>query len=130
VILIDTSVWIDHLRAGEPELAGCLEAGLVLMHPFVAGELACGNLRNREEVLGLLDRLPRAPVATDAEVRLFIEQHALMGGGLGYVDMHLLASAALASPARFWTKDRRLAAAASVALGEPRHSDPDERGRL
>lgn len=130
MILVDTSVWIGHLRAGEPELAGRLEAGLVLMHPFVTGELACGNLRNREEVLGLLDRLPRAPVATDAEVRLFIEQHALMCRGLGYVDMHLLASAALASPARFWTKDRRLAAAASVVLGKPGDPDLDEHDLL
>lgn len=114
MILVDTAVWIDHFRRGEPELWDALTTGLVLMHPYVVGELACGNLQNRAEILDLLDRLPRAMVATDGEARLFIERHALMGRGLGYVDVHLLASAALTSPARFWTRDRRLASAASA----------------
>lgn len=118
MILVDTSVWIDHFRRGDSQLASLLENGKVIMHPFVLGEIACGNLRNRKSVLTLLDRLPRAPSATDSEVRLFIEGKALMGRGLGYVDVHLLASAVLASRAGFVTRDRRLAAAATE-LGLP-----------
>ena len=111
MILVDTSVWIDHLRGGDARLAALLEAGRVLSHPFVIGELACGNLRNRAEVLTLLHELPRAVAATDAEVLAFIETHTLMGRGIGYLDAHLLAAAAL-SAARLWTRDRRLATAA------------------
>ncbi|HKI98262.1 MAG TPA: type II toxin-antitoxin system VapC family toxin, partial [bacterium] len=99
MILVDTSVWIDHLRKGTPALAALLEEGQVLMHWFVLGELACGNLRNREEVLRLLGELAMAPSVTDAEARAFIERHALMGKGIGYIDVHLLASTALAAPA-------------------------------
>ena len=113
MILIDTSVWIDHLRRNDARLASELEDGRVLMHPFVVGELACGNLANRQEVLGLLRRLPPAPVASDEEALHFLETHSLMGRGLGYVDIHLLASATLAAPAAFRTRDRRLAAAAA-----------------
>jgi len=113
VILVDTSVWIDHLRSGETALAAALEDGRVLMHPFVLGELACGNLENRDEVLELLGDLPVAPTATDPEVLGLIERRALMGRGIGYVDVHLLASAALADVGRLWTRDRRLAAVAS-----------------
>jgi len=112
VILVDTSVWIDHLRSGEPKLATALEGGRVLMHPHVIGELACGNLENREELLKLLGDLPAAPTATDSEVLGLIERRALMGRGIGYVDVHLLASAALSDVGRLWTRDRRLAAAA------------------
>lgn len=112
MILVDTSVWVDHLHSGEPALATALEGGRVLMHPFVLGELACGNLTNRDEVLRLLGVLPAAPTATDPEVRSFIERRALMGRGIGYIDVHLLASAALAGVARLWTRDRRLAAVA------------------
>jgi predicted nucleic acid-binding protein len=79
---------------------------------FVLGELACGNLHNREAVLRLLQDLPQAPLASDAEVLFFIERHRLMGRGMGYIDAHLLAATALAAPARLWTRDRRLAAAA------------------
>jgi len=113
VILVDTSVWIDHLRSGEPELAAVLDGGQVLMHPFVLGELACGNLKNRGEVLRLLDDLPAAPTATDPEVLGLTERRLLMGRGIGYVDVHLLASAALDDVARLWTRDRRLAAVAA-----------------
>jgi predicted nucleic acid-binding protein len=113
VILVDTSVWIDHLRSGEPALATALEGGRVMMHPFVLGELACGNLQNRREVLRLLNALPAAPTATDPEALDFIERRALMGRGLGYIDVHLLASTALAADARMWTRDRRLAAVAA-----------------
>ena len=88
-------------------------AGRVLVHPFVIGELACGNLKNRREVLDLLARLPAAPVATHAEALDFLERRSLMGRGIGLVDVHLLASAALASPARLWTRDRRLATVAA-----------------
>lgn len=93
MILVDTSVWIDHLRAGDEGLIALLSGNQVLTHPFVIGELACGNLANRREVLRLLGDLPKAPVATHAEVLFFIEQHALMGRGIGYVDAHLIAAA-------------------------------------
>jgi predicted nucleic acid-binding protein len=108
VILVDTSVWIDHLRSGEPALVTALEGGQVLMHPYVLGELACGNLKNRREVLRLLGDLPSAPTATDPEVLDFIERRALMGRGIGYIDVHLLASTVLEGVARLWTRDRRL----------------------
>lgn len=109
MVLVDTSVWIDHLRKGDAALRSALEAGQVLMHPFVLGELACGNLNNRADLLSLLRDLPPAPVATDAEVLGFIDRHRLMGRGIGYLDVHLLASATLAAPARMWTRDKRLA---------------------
>ena len=80
MILVDTSVWVDHLRAGAPALAVALEQGSVLMHPFVLGELACGNLKNRGEVLRLLGELPAAPMATDPEALNYIERRALMAG--------------------------------------------------
>jgi predicted nucleic acid-binding protein len=113
VILVDTSVWVEHLRRGSVALAGELEAGQVLTHPFVIGELACGTLINRREVLGLLARLPSAPTATNTEALDFLEERGLMGRGIGFIDVHLLASAMLAAPARLWTSDRRLAAIAS-----------------
>lgn len=113
MILVDTSVWMDHLRAGESRLASALNSGSVCIHPFVLGELACGNLRNRREVLSLLSTLPTVPAATEAEALGFIESQALMGRGIGYVDVHLLASAALSATARLWTRDKRLAAVAA-----------------
>jgi predicted nucleic acid-binding protein len=112
VILVDTSVWVDHLRSGNATLASELGAGRVLAHPFVIGELACGTLRNRREVLDLLGRLPSVPMATHVEALAFLERRGLMGRGIGFVDVHLLASAALAAPARLWTRDKRLAAVA------------------
>jgi predicted nucleic acid-binding protein len=127
VILVDTSIWVDHLRAGEPALAQALEQGLVFMHPFVLGELACGNLQNRAEILHLLASLPAAPRATDTEALQFIENRRLMGRGVGYIDVHLLASAVLAGDVRFWTRDRRLAGIAGelrLALQEA----PDSNG--
>ena len=113
MILVDTSVWVDHLRDGAPALAAALDQGSVLMHPFVLGELACGNLKNRGEVLRLLGELPAAPVATDPEALDYIERRALMGRGIGYLDVHLLAAVALAGTARLWTRDKRLAAVAA-----------------
>ena len=111
MILVDTSVWVEHLRHGLPRLATHLQEGEVLIHPWVIGELACGNLRNRSQVLDLLQGLPAATVASDAEVLLLIERDRLMGRGIGYVDAHLLASARL-SHCWLWTQDRRLAAVA------------------
>jgi hypothetical protein len=112
MILVDTSIWIDHLRRGKPRLATALEHGRVWCHDFVVGEVACGTLHGRREVLDLLGRLPRLPRATDDEVLEFVERRELMGRGLGWVDAHLLASAVLEGAARIWTRDRRLAAAA------------------
>jgi predicted nucleic acid-binding protein len=112
MILADTSVWIEHLRGREPRLPEVLETDEILMHPFVVGELACGNLRNRRELLSLWQRLTPATSASHDEVLVFVDQHQLMGRGLGYVDVHLLASAALSS-ARLWTNDRPLIAAAA-----------------
>ena len=112
MILVDTSVWIDHLRQGEPELVRALEAHQVLAHPFVVGELACGNLKDRATFLRWLRALPEAPVATESEALAFIDRRALMGRGIGYLDVHLLASVALAGDATLWTRDKRLGAVA------------------
>lgn len=109
MILADTSVWIEHLRRGEPRLAAALGAGEVLAHPLVIGELAMGNLAQRALVLGALAALPQAVVARHDEVMAFIEQEVLHGRGVGFVDAHLLASARLTPDARLWTRDRRLA---------------------
>jgi predicted nucleic acid-binding protein len=116
MILVDTSVWINHFQKSEPDLTAALNAGQVLTHPFVIGELSCGRLTNRAEVLNLLQSLPRAPVATDAETLLFIERRQLMGHGIGYLDVHLLASVALEGTAALWSHDRGLALIA-VQLG-------------
>jgi predicted nucleic acid-binding protein len=111
VVLADTSVWIQHFRQGQPTLADGLSEGLVLMHPFVSGELACGNLKNRISILSSLHALPSAKLASDREVLQLIEDRRLWGRGLGWVDMHLLASALL-SDCRLWTFDQKLQAAA------------------
>ena len=116
MILADTSVWVDHLRASDKALAALLEAGMVLAHPFVIGELALGNLRQREIVLKALADLPQARVAMDAEVLHFIERHALSGRGIGYIDAHLLAAVKLTAGAELWTNDKRLHGVA-VQLG-------------
>ena len=132
MILVDTSVWIDHLRKDEPALARALDAGLVLVHPFVVGELACGNLKGRAEFLELLRAMPQAPVATDAEALGFIDGRALMRRGIGYLDVHLLASVALAGAATLWSRDQRLAAVArelGLAGGE-QLSEPDRLTKL
>jgi predicted nucleic acid-binding protein len=119
LILVDTSVWVDHLRTGLPRLQATLAAGEVVMHPWVIGELACGNLRHRTELLALLQGLPKATVASDAEVLRLIEQEQLMGRGIGYVDAHLLASARL-TRCWLWSEDRRLAALARhLAVAAP-----------
>ncbi|MGH2840727.1 MAG: type II toxin-antitoxin system VapC family toxin [Solirubrobacteraceae bacterium] len=113
MILVDTSVWIDHLRAGDAILAGLLEDGAVLGHPWVVGELALGNLHRRREVIGLLNGLPQAIAATPAEVLTLVERHELHGRGIGYVDAQLLAATKLTHGAELWSADRRLAGVAS-----------------
>jgi len=112
MILVDTSVWIDHLRTGDATLAALLNSSQAMMHPFVLGELACGNLQQRLELLALLKALPQITVARDDEVLFFIDRHTLMGRGIGYVDAHLLASVALDAGVRLWTRDKRLQALA------------------
>lgn len=113
MILADTSVWVDHLRHGNARLAAWLREGEVAGHPFVTGEIALGHLKRRAEILALLGDLPQAPVAEHQEVLRFVERHELAGSGLGWVDAHLLAAAAL-DRLLLWTLDRRLAAAAST----------------
>ena len=107
MILVDTSVWIHHFRKIDHDLVELLNTGLVACHPFIAGELACGNLANRAEILMLLQALPSTPILEPSEILYFIEENSLMGRGLGYVDIHLLASAILGN-AVLWTADRRL----------------------
>ena len=127
MILVDTSVWVDHLRKGSDRLNSLLLNAAVLVHPFVIVELACGNLHNRKQILNLLGDLPASKVASDQEVLFFIEQNDLMGRGIGYIDAHLLASVSLSSPARLWTVDRQLHKVAAqlglAPLGQS--SDPD-----
>ena len=107
MILVDTSVWVDHLRTGERQMVSLLQTGGVYTHAWVIGGLACGNLANRQEVLGLLRVLPQLTVATDEEALYFIERHQLMGRGIGYIDVHLLAAAAI-HVTQIWTRDKRL----------------------
>lgn len=111
MILVDTSVWIDHLRRGEAGLAARLVEGVVLIHPLIIEELACGRLSPRPEILTLLGVLPRAPVASHAEILAFIENEGLDGAGVGALDVHLLASARLARAA-LWSRDKALAGVA------------------
>ncbi len=108
MILVDTSVWVDHLRAGNRHLARLLEAGQVVTHAFVLGELALGNLSNRQAVLDSLKDLPQVVAATDGEVLAFIESNFIYGRGIGYIDTHLLASVRLTPGSKLWTLDKRL----------------------
>lgn len=111
MILVDTSVWVDHLRRGNARLEALLRDGLVLVHPFVFGELSLGRLKERSEILGLLGAMPEADEASHEEVLEFIDRHELAGSGVGWIDAHLLVSAALGGVS-LWTLDRRLASAA------------------
>jgi predicted nucleic acid-binding protein len=111
VILVDTSVWVEHLRSGLPELEGLLEDGRVHSHPFVVGEIACGNLRQRSAIMEAFDRLPSIEVAGHEEALRLLHGRRLFGSGIGWIDVHLLASALIAD-AQLWTLDRRLASAA------------------
>lgn len=112
MILVDTSVWIDHFRQEDAELQSLLNTGQVLAHPFVTGELALGNLQKRNVVLEALKGLPQAAVATDDEVLRFIDQQTLFGIGIGYIDAHLLAAVRLTHGTLLWTRDKRLLKAA------------------
>lgn len=107
MVLLDTSVWIDHLHRGDARAAALLEQGDVVCHPLVIGELACGSLIRRSEIVGLLEALPQADQATHAEIVGFIDRHRLYGKGLGLIDMHLL-WAATSQTYVLWTRDRRL----------------------
>jgi len=111
MVLIDTSVWIDHFYKTEPDLQELLYQEQVISHPFIIGELACGSMRNRDEILRLLNDLPKASAAEHKEVLFLISEHKLFGKGLGYIDIHLL-SAALLGNYVMWTKDKKLSAIA------------------
>lgn len=115
MILVDTSVWVDHFRRGVSLLEDLLTSGQVATHPFVIGELACGNLARRTEILALLDSLPSLKTASHIEALHLVKAHALHGAGIGWVDVHLLSSALL-NHTPIWTRDRRLNAVAG-ALG-------------
>ncbi len=112
MILVDTDVWIKHLRESDAELIEQLNIGFVACHPFIIGELACSNLGNRTEILALLQALPATPMVESTEILDFIESNSLMGHGLGYVDVHLLSSAILGNVA-LWTLDSQLHEAAT-----------------
>src|SRR4030066_1098762 len=111
MILVDTSVWVSHLRDGNAELANLLNDGRVLCHPWIVGELACGNLKDRAVILSFLQSLPMSTEAEHDEVLSFIENNRLMGEGMGYVDVHLITSAVLMGVS-IWTLDKKLAQAA------------------
>lgn len=113
MILVDTSVWIEHLRNGNPTLSALLDQNHVVIHPWIVGELACGNLRNRSQLLRLWQSLDSIPGINNEEALYFIEQHKLMGRGIGYIDVHLLASVFLEAGTKLWTLDKRLAQIAS-----------------
>ena len=112
MILVDTSVWVDHLRRGDAGVVALLDSASVLAHPFVIGEIACGNLADRMRVIELLQALPMSAVANPDEVLVFIDRQRLYGTGLGYVDVHLLAAVALSPGVKLWTRDKRLRTAA------------------
>ena len=107
-LLVDTSVWVDHLRKHDPLLAEALEDNRVVMHPHILGEISLGSLKDRQTVLSLLENLPQTPTATGREVQIFIERRRLFGRGIGYVDAHLLAAASLAPGLAIWTRDKCL----------------------
>jgi predicted nucleic acid-binding protein len=120
MILVDTTVWVDHLRAGDRTLEGLLDGATVLIHPIVIGEIALGHLSQRQTILHELSRLPKAVTASDSEALEFIDRHQLFGLGIGYIDVHLLASVRLTG-ATLWTRDKRLHdTAALLGLAMPR----------
>jgi len=107
MVLVDTSIWVWHLRQGSPRLHDLLQLSEVACHPFIVGELACGNIQNRNEIISLMQSLPMVDVIEHEEFLHFIENRHLMGKGLGFVDVHLVASALLAN-IPLWTKDKKL----------------------
>ncbi|HMO49225.1 MAG TPA: type II toxin-antitoxin system VapC family toxin [Rubrivivax sp.] len=122
MILVDSSIWIDHIRRADAELRRLLAADEVLSHPFVIGELACGHLRGRAAFLSQMQALPLAVASTHDEARALIERHALAGRGIGWVDVHLLAATLLTQSCALWSRDKRLAATAAElgCLHKPR----------
>jgi predicted nucleic acid-binding protein len=112
MVLVDSSVWIDHIRSSNSHLVSLLKTNSVAVHPLIVGEIACGNLARRAKVLGLLRALPQVAPADEDEVLFFLDRHHLAGKGIGYVDVHLLAAATIAS-IPLWTTDKRLAAVAA-----------------
>jgi predicted nucleic acid-binding protein len=112
MVLVDTSIWIDHFRRGDPQMTALLDRGDVIMHPFVLGELMLGNVPKIAQMIDDLRALPKAIVASTDEVLEFISDRKLSGSGIGYVDVHLLAAAALTPETSIWTRDQRLRAAA------------------
>lgn len=123
MILVDTSIWIDHFRNSDDELVSLLNSGSVLIHPFIVGELALGNLKQRDSILGSLCDLPRINIATNEEVLGFIGRTSLHGMGIGFIDAHLLASTLLTPSSVIWTRDKRLhAAAVRLGIGKPEHA--------
>ncbi len=108
MILADTSIWIDHLRSENKEMRKRLHQGEIVVHPFVVAELALGSLRRRTETLALLDLLPQVRMPNLAEVRLMIEARRLYGLGIGLIEVHLIASIFVNSPALLWTRDKPL----------------------
>lgn len=114
MILVDTSIWIDHFRHGDEHLIQLLQAERVISHTFIIGELALGCLKNRNTILDGLKDLPQAVVATDNEVMRFIEENTLFGKGIGFIDAHLLAAARLTPGSRLWTRDKRLLTVAAT----------------
>lgn len=122
MILVDTSVWVDHLRTSDSQLSAKLEAADVVMHPMVLGELACGNLKDRQTLLALWRNLPQLSTPDNAEVLFFLERNRLWGRGIGYIDVHLLSAVSLNAEARLWTRDKRLRETAEqlgLAFTEP-----------
>lgn len=108
MVLIDTSVWIDYLRNGDDRLAHLLSQGQVCIHPMIIGEIACGHLKNREELIDLLQHLPHVTEASHDEALFFLDGQQLMGKGIGWVDVHLLAATLLSNNVSLWTNDKRL----------------------
>ncbi len=113
MVLVDTSVWVSHLRHGNPKLQEMLQEGKVVSHTFIIGELACGNIRNRTEIISLMQSLPMLDSIEHEELLLFIEHNKMMGTGLGFVDVHLMAAAMLAG-IPLWTQDKKLKQACST----------------
>ncbi len=108
MVLVDTSVWVHHFRSSESQLISLLNNSEVMIHPFIMGELACGNLRNRREILSLLNSLTSTDILDPNDVLFFIEKNSLMGKGVGLIDVHLLAAAKLEN-VPLWTNDKNLA---------------------
>lgn len=122
MILADTSVWADHLRAPDPMMAACLEVDEILLHPFVIGELAMGSMPRYHEVIASLTKLSQTDIAKPEHVLFLVQEHRLMGTGIGYIDAHLLASTRMIPGAQLWTRDKRLlrvATAMGVASALP-----------